>query len=195
LGHNPELDRTVGSLTNRSVTQVDGKPAFRCQCRCGRWRDVLADSFNTGWVTACRECTAMGLKPDRPVTTPPRVQVSLDGDTLALLGVDLTLPENRSGALIRSLLREYGQVVGDESDLGFTEQQWEKMRQDVLNNPDLLEFGPDPTMMVARLLNRSGMGAIPTPPASVVLSALRWAVQHPETERWWEPDTRTGGVQ
>lgn len=134
-----KFPRTKGRLTAVSETQLDGRKAFVCECVCGRGgRTVLAKSFDRGRVTCCEQCVADGFS-EAIDYGPERVFVSLDPDVFAALGIDLSLPENVSGALVRAVLRDYATVVGAvEGEVGLTGSEWERLKAVLRRRPNLL---------------------------------------------------------
>jgi hypothetical protein len=196
-----ELNRTVGRLVNKAVVWQGDEKYFRCDCKCGGSRTVLARSFNNRSVTCCEGCVAKGRW--KSFYTPERVKVpigegtvytTMDDDVMALLGFDVA-QEKPTGKEVRSLLSEFALLVRDAGrSLHLTPDQWEALRtaaEKGLPAPDAT-----PTVRVT-LLWRSCLPTVLMPDLSAVesvavLSALRWGIAHPEVERWWEPDVRTG---
>lgn len=183
-----ELNRKVGKLTNERVVNWQGQEAFDCRCSCGGRRIVLCDSFNNANVTCCEECVRRASRPQIARQVPPRVQVSLDHDVLASLGVDLDVEGNASGALIRSLLREYAQLVRLlASGVSLSESVWEALLKVVVENPQLLEENVSPPVRLYLIAERAGVEVEAGPAESVaILSAIRWGLDHPEQQKWWE---------
>jgi len=189
------LPRTKGKLTAVATTYLNGSKAFVCECSCGRQkRTVLARQFDRGNVTCCEQCVEDGLKPDLHRHNPPRVNVSLDADTLALLGYDLTVKGNASGAIVRTLLREYALLVRQVAlGLDWPPSQWKRLLDAAKRNGDLLEGTGGPSTQVCLLMREADIGQQELNPlqSAAVLSALRWGLNS-EDEDWWNPDVRMG---
>jgi hypothetical protein len=130
--------RTKGRLTAVAETTLEGRKAFYCECRCGRMgRVVLARSFDRGRVTCCELCVKEGHSENLSYG-PERVHVSMDPDVFEALGIDLGAEENVSGALVRSVLRDYAQVVGStELERSLTDDEWERLKGTLRNYPSL----------------------------------------------------------
>lgn len=191
------IGRKCGRLTVEAVVELDGEPAYDCSCRCGGRRIVLRTSFINKSVTCCEECVKNGLA-ENLLTTPPRFSVSVDADSMALLGYDL---KDVNGVVIRQLLREFGRLVKESNRLPIGEPDWQRMLKVVQSKPHLLEM--EPNVGPAARLNRivadddflkdvvTGFDSVQV---LTVLSALRWGLANPDCE-WWRPEVRIGEAE
>lgn len=195
---NIELGRRSGHLINEAVIDIDGDTGFDCRClRCGDGRRrVKRKVFNAKSVVCCEQCAANGGWTDM-TNQPPRGQLSLDAEPMALLGFDLALGKP-SGVALRALVKEFGELVRT-TEVPLTELEWTKLKTVVVGNPSLLtnEGTPRGRLIQIAMVAFDEVGVALADRLNdlqllAALSALRWVVKHPEQREWWRPSVRTG---
>ncbi len=194
----PVMERRKGRLKNVGhYSEPNGLRYFVCDCDCGlKGLEVSAKAYNDGKVTACPQCTSEGLAPDLYPNRMQRRTVSFDPEVFATLGYDLEVEGNLSGAVARRLLEEFALLVSllsSQPDL--TPKQWQMLRTLTPLEPE--EWQRSASAWGRYEWYRSQTDTLPeltAVEAQVVISALRWVKDHPDSEGWYDPDVRTGGA-